>query len=117
MLDLKLTPSPEFDLEVSTGDLVLLDGAERVRQQLEIKLRLWVEEWFLDTEFGTPYLQRILGKQLTLSGAVVALRKSIMEVDGVREILSFIYQFNNAERKLNVTFSVNTPYGVVESSV
>ena len=70
------------DLLVTGIDLMLVDGAEQVRQQLLIKLKLWRGEWFLDTEFGTPYLQQILGKQLTMSGAIVALRKSILEVQG-----------------------------------
>lgn len=114
MLDLLLTS--DHDLDTSAQDLTLVAGAERVRQQLLIKLKLWVGEWFLDTEFGTPYLQKILGKQLTLSGALVALRKSIMEVESVRQITSFNYQFSNATRELKVVFAADTPYGLIEVS-
>jgi hypothetical protein len=73
-------------------------------------------EWFLDTEFGTPYLQQILGKQLTLSGALAALRKSILEVDGVNQILEFNYNFSNHTRLLTVNFTVKTRYGQIEVS-
>lgn len=112
MLDIAL--SSNHDLDTSSLDLKLVDKAEQVRQQLLIKLKLWRGEWFLDTEFGTPYLQQILGKQLTLSGALAALRKSILEVEGVRQILSFSYKFNNSTRKLEVEFTADTPYGIVE---
>ena len=112
MLDIAL--SSNHDLDTSSLDLKLVDKAEQVRQQLLIKLKLWRGEWFLDTEFGTPYLQQILGKQLTLSGALAALRKSILEVGGVRQILSFSYKFNNSTRKLEVEFTADTPYGIVE---
>lgn len=112
MLDITLTEA--HDLDVSLGDLLLVDGAEQVRQQLIIKLKLWTGEWFLDTEFGTPYLQSILGKQLTLSGAIVAIRKSILEVPGVRQITAFAYRFDNATRELSVVFSADTPFGIVE---
>lgn len=112
MLDIAL--SSNHDLDTSSLDLKLVDKAEQVRQQLLIKLKLWRGEWFLDTEFGTPYLQQILGKQLTLSGALAALRKSILEVEGVQQILSFSYKFNNSTRKLEVEFTANTPYGIVE---
>lgn len=112
MLDIALTTS--HDLDTSSLDLKLVDQAEQVRQQLVIKLKLWRGEWFLDTEFGTPYLQQILGKQLTLSGALAALRKSILEVEGVRQILSFSYSFSNSTRKLTVDFTADTPYGIVE---
>lgn len=112
MLDIAL--SSNHDLDTSSLDLKLVDKAAQVRQQLLIKLKLWRGEWFLDTEFGTPYLQQILGKQLTLSGALAALRKSILEVEGVRQILSFSYKFNNSTRKLEVEFTADTPYGIVE---
>ena len=114
MLDLALDTN--HDLMVTGIDLVLVDGAEQVRQQLLIKLKLWQGEWFLDTEFGTPYLQQILGKQLTMSGAIVALRKSILEVQGVTQIMSFDYQFDRANRTIKVQFTVNTPHGIVEVS-
>lgn len=112
MLDIALTAS--HDLDTSSLDLKLVDQAEQMRQQLVIKLKLWRGEWFLDTEFGTPYLQQILGKQLTLSGALASLRKSILEVEGVRQILSFSYSFSNSTRKLTVDFTADTPYGIVE---
>jgi len=102
------------DLDTSTLDLHLLDGAEQVRQQLLIKLKLWVGEWFLDTEFGTPYLQSILGKQLTLSGALTALRKSILEVEGVRSIQTFTFNHQTAQRTLSVNFTADTAFGLVE---
>lgn len=112
MLDIQLNNS--HDVETSSLDLALVDQAEQVRQQLLIKLKLWTGEWFLDTEFGTPYLQQILGKQLTLSGSLTAIRKSILEVSGVRQILAFDYTFSNSTRKLTVDFTVDTPFGIVE---
>jgi len=114
MLDLALTAA--HDLDTSNLDLRLIDRAERVRQQLLIKLRLWRGEWFLDTEFGTPYLQAVLGKQLTLSGAVAALRQSILEVEGVRSLLRLDYNFNARQRTLSIDFTADTPYGLVELS-
>lgn len=112
MLDLALTR--EHDLDVSTLDLRLVSGADRVRQQLTIKLRLLTGEWFLDAEFGTPYLQEILGKKLTMSGALAALKKSILEVKDVIQITSFNHQFDNKTRILKVQFVVLTPFGEVE---
>jgi hypothetical protein len=112
MLDIKLTS--QHDIDTSGLDLNLIGLAEQVRQQLLIKLRLWRGEWFLNTDFGTPYLQEILGKQLTLSGAIAALQKSILEVTDVRRIITFTYAFSNATRKLTVNFVADTPYGIIE---
>lgn len=101
------------DLLISNGDLRIVAGAERVRQNLEIKLKLWRGEWFLDEDFGTPYLQSILGKQLTLSGAIAAIKNSIREVSDVKQITEFTYNFIRSERRLTVEFTCDTDYGLI----
>lgn len=110
MIDLALDPLTH-DVLIQDNDLVFLDGAERVRQHIDVKLRLFAGEWFLDTEFGTPYLASILGKQISLAAAVAALKASILEVDGVQTITRFDYTFNRSARDLDVSFDVLTPFG------
>ena len=111
MNDLLLDDS--HDLDISSGDLKIVTGAARVKQNLLIKLKLWRGEWFLDTEFGTPYLDGVLGKQLSLSGAVAALKQSILEVNDVNAITNFTYQFNRQTRQLDVQFECQTNQGLV----
>lgn len=101
------------DLAIDELNLSIVNGADRVRQQLGIKLGLWTEEWFLDTEFGTPYLESILGKQLSVNGGVAALKKSIMEVNDVDKIDSFSYIFDRPTRKLTSNFDCSTKFGIV----
>lgn len=113
-MDIELDDS--HDLLVENFDLVLVDQVERVRQQIEIKLKLWRGEWFLDTEFGTPYLQEILGKQVSLSGAITALQTSVLEVQNVRKFLNFTYDFNQRERTFTVDFTVDSTFGPIEVS-
>lgn len=110
--DLALDPLTG-DLSVVNLDLFVIQGADRVRQQLTVKLNLWTTEWFLDTEFGTPYLEEILGKQVSLAGAVAALKRSIMEVDDVEKITSFNTSFSRQTRKLTVVFECMTPFGLI----
>lgn len=112
MNDLALDPITH-DLVVDNVDLFVIQGADRVRQQLVIKLRLWRQEWFIDTEFGTPYLERILGKQITLGGAVAAIKESILEVADVQQITRFEYNFDRKERRLKVDFDALTPFGLI----
>lgn len=112
MNDLALDPLTG-DLAVENIDLFVVKGADRVHQQLVVKLRLWVGEWFLDTEFGTPYLERILGKQITLGGAIAALKQSILEVNDVQQITRFDYNFDRRERRLVVDFEASTPFGLI----
>ena len=115
MNDIALDPITN-DLDIQGLDLYLMQGADVVRQQLVIKLNLWTGSWFLDTEFGTPYLQDILGKRITLGGAIAAIKTSILEVDNVQKIDDFSYIFDRAQRKLVVNFIVSTPFGLVRIS-
>jgi len=112
MNDLSLDPVTH-DLLITGLDLSVIKGADRVRQNVLIKLRLWQSEWFLDTEFGTPYIDQILGKQVSLGGAVAALKKSILEVNDVASITSFSYEFSRQTRSLTVDFVCSTPYGLI----
>lgn len=114
MKDFKLTSAGELDL--STNDIQFFDGVQALRQQIEIKLSLFAGEWFLDTEFGTPYFQKILGKQLTLSGAIAAIRASVMEIEEVTQIKNINYTFSSKERKLSVTLDIESVYGAFEVS-
>ena len=45
------------DLVLRDGDVLLIDNAERVAQQILITLRFWLGEWFLNTKDGIPYLE------------------------------------------------------------
>lgn len=119
LIDIKIE-NGRFVLD-STGDFVFVRGAERVRQQLEFNLSLWRGDWFLDTDFGTPYRTDILGKigsnRLTLDAAIASLRKQILSVEGVESILSLTYSYDKTTRKLGVSFDVSTPYGIVKFSI
>lgn len=112
MNDLALNPITN-DLLITGLDLSVIKGADRVRQNVLIKLKLWAGEWFLDTEFGTPYIEQVLGKQISLAGAVAALKKSILEVNDVDRITSFKYSFDRVARSLSVDFECATKYGLI----
>lgn len=115
MNDLALDPITG-DLALDGLNLFVVTGADAVRQQLDIKLSLWTGSWFLDTEFGTPYLESILGKRVTLNGAVAALKTAIMEIEDVSQITKFNYSFGRKDRKLNVQFECQTPYGLIKAT-
>ncbi len=106
------------DLVFTLGlDLILIDNAERVAQQIKITLLAWLGEWFLDTSFGTPYLEYILVKGPDRGVIESVLRAQITSVPDVQGVTSLTLQIDNLLRTLKVTFEANTLLGQVNDSV
>lgn len=94
------------------GDLLLVDEARRVAQQVKVTLLAFRGEWFMDTSFGVPYLEDILVKNPRPSIMNAVLRAAILAVPGVNRIKSLRLDFDRARRALTVTFNADTPYGL-----
>lgn len=101
------------DLVIKNNDLILIDNAERVAQQVLITLRFWLGEWFLDTREGVPYLEYILVKNPNMSHIKQILTEKIKSVDGVNSIVSLDFDFRRITRELYVDFEVDTDYGLI----
>jgi len=101
------------DLLIKYLDLMLIDNAERVAQQILISLRFWYGEWFLDTEQGVPYLEYILIKNPNINHIRQILRETISSVEGVVSIEKLELDYNPTERNLLVEYAVTTNYGLL----
>lgn len=101
------------DLVVNNGDLLLIDAAERVAQQILITLRFWLGEWFLDTRDGVPYLEYILIKNPNENHIRQILTEKITSVDGVTAVTAMDLAMNSKQRILAVTYTVQTEYGLL----
>lgn len=97
------------DLAVVGGQLQVIDGADAVRQALELRLSIWQGEWFADATVGVPYL-RFLGVPGALPLAESLLRRAILSCPGVASLDRFSIALN-AERHATVTFAVTTTAG------
>jgi hypothetical protein len=101
------------DLVLEDGDLMLIDDAERVAQQIAISLRFWAGEWFLNTTDGVPYLEYILVKNPNLAHVQQVLTETIEGVTGVQAVTSMNVQFDRRGRTLAVDYSATTDYGLI----
>jgi hypothetical protein len=86
------------------------DEPEMVAQNILTRLRLFTREWFLDTREGTPYREEVLGKH-TRDTYANALRRRIIQTNGVLSLDSFDYAFNGETRTVDVRAEVTTIYG------
>jgi hypothetical protein len=101
------------DLIVQGGDLMIVDNAERVAQQVLITLREWFGEWFLKTSDGIPYLEYILVKTPNEAHIRQILTQAIESVEGVRDVTELDFTFNHVLRTLAVAYEIDTDYGLI----
>ena len=102
-----------WDLVFHNNDLMMIDNAERIGQQIKITLQFWFKEWFLDTTKGIPYLQYICVKNPNLQHIRQIFRNAIMSVEGVDSVTELTLSVNAKERILSVTYTANTSAGLL----
>lgn len=113
--DIKLTA--DHDLLFNSGDIVLVDGAARIAQQIKVTLLTWYGEYFLDTTFGVPYLESIMVKAPNRADIEWILRQRILDVPGVDRVDAMSIQYDNQTRNMLVTFSATTQEGAVADTL
>jgi hypothetical protein len=86
------------------------DVPEAVAQSVQTRLLLWLGEWFLNIDEGTPYMLSILGKK-TKTEADAAIQDRILTTDGVVNIEEYESSINQDTRSMIVNATINTIYG------
>lgn len=104
------------DLIIQSGQLRLVeDGAEAV-QHVRTRLQFYLEEWFLDLQAGTPYFQQIFTKPANLANIEPIFKTRILGTPEVERLLEFSMDYEGGSvRKLTVSFSAETSYGVIDN--
>jgi len=96
------------DLTLTDGQFDSVTGLEALGQRVRDRLFTMRNEWFLDTEFGVPYLESILGqKPRSLVGISAILKTEIRLTLGTDATLSaFQVAFDSTTRELSVAFLI-----------
>src|SRR4051812_35959267 len=97
-------------------ELVMIDSADRVAQQIKINLLAFLGEWFLDTTFGVPYLESILVKNPRMPAIETILRKHIKSVPNDIKVDSLSLDWDRRTRNLYVNFQADTDLGPIQES-
>lgn len=104
------------DLDTSNNELTLTTGLQAIQQHLQVKLRMFLGEWFLNTSVGVPWFQDILVKQPNFVTIENALKTEILETVGVIELISFEFDFNSTTRVFTLDFRASTEEGIIDLS-
>lgn len=92
------------DLRISgTRIAKIATFGDAVRQAVQVELRWWLGEWFLDRSRGTPYLEKLIGKGVSRETVRAVLKAQIRKVPGVARVLSIDVAIDRTTRKCTVT--------------
>lgn len=103
MSDIKLDANGDLFLD-SSESLVLVEGSDAIAQQLSIRFKFALGEWFLDTRIGVPYFQEILVKSPNLTRVRGIYRQLILTTPGIESIEEFSLTLDTPTRTLSLSF-------------
>lgn len=94
------------DLDLTTNDIQLVDGVEAVRQELQIRYRFFVGEWFLDPTEGVPYIRDVLQKNPNEAQVRALLTEVARSTPGVESVDAISLDLDTATRTLTVSLDL-----------
>lgn len=113
MNDLALDPTTG-DLLIVDFDLAIVSGVDQIAQNLAIRLRFILGEWYLNTLAGLPYYQYFFIKNPNQIQVETFLKDEISNTTGVIQITSFSSAYDGQNRKFSVNFACQTIDGNLE---
>lgn len=114
-IDFKLTNG---DIVISPFDIVLnTKGAEAVAQRIDITLKTFKGEFFLNTDFGAPWFQTVLRKGVSKNLIDTQLKNIILGVEGVLQVFEYESTINPTLRDMTITFKARVDDSIVDASI
>jgi hypothetical protein len=111
MADFLLTTAGDLDL--STNDVQIIEDLEAIRQELQIRYRFFLREWFLNPEEGIPYVEHVLKKNASETQIRAILTDVALSTNGVSKVRSLNLDLDTATRTLTVTMEFGAVIGGV----
>ena len=103
---------PNGDLAISGGDLVPLTGIDAIRQQVEIRLRTFLGEWFLDPSVGVPYIQQVFSEKIPRVDLIRSIiRRAVMKTPGVLMADTVNVSLDTETRNLSIELDIKSTEG------
>ena len=116
----------DIRLDTLVGDLpftnsladIVTDKPTEIQQRLYIRLKTFLGEWYLNTNYGVPYFQQILGKNKKKATVDAIIQSEVLEDTDVLELVEFNSQLT-PDRVYSVNFKVklSNTVGVVPVTI
>lgn len=110
------TRALDDDGDIVTSGEVWIYGVYAVAQTIRTRLMLYMGENWRDASDGTPWIQKILGKNNNKNNILskqAILKKRILETDYVLSIPSWSYDFDYSTRTMSITATIVTEFGTI----
>ena len=96
----------DLAIDWATGDLSVpirfVEGVDAIVQNLRIRLRFMLGEWFLDQRLGIPYIEQIFVSSPDVPLVDALLKRAILTTPGIAAVPVFQSRFESAERRYYV---------------
>lgn len=110
MIDIALDPITN-DLVFEDFDFDLVDDTRQIMQNLAIRLRFVLGEWYLDITAGVPYFEVFFIKAPNQIQIESILKEEIVNTRGIVELTSFESDFDTRNRVFSVKFGARSISG------
>lgn len=107
MTDIRLDPQTnDLDLLNNTDIQLTKTSVDGLAQRLRIKLKMFINTYFMDMDFGIPYYEQVFVKGATKKLLDAIFKKAIFDTPDVSAVLSYRSQFDRANRQYLPQFTV-----------
>ena len=103
MSDFNITA--QGDLQLIGHQINLVSGTDAIAQQIQIRCKFFLGEFFLNQQLGIPYYREILIKNPNLAVIRDIFRQAIEGVPGIDRVVDLDATIDNATRTLRLSFS------------
>jgi hypothetical protein len=113
MRDFAIDPQGNSFLRTNKGFRLTEDRLEYLAQKVRCAISLFLGEWYLNVNLGVPYIPEFGDKNQHRPLMESVMQERILDVEGVKRLLSFETVFDQKTRTLGVSFVAETDAGTL----
>ena len=114
-MDIKLDSTGDVSFESGASSVTSI-GAEDLAQRLQIRLRTFQGEWFMDNTLGIDWWGRVFGKNRSKAAVDALVQAEILKEPDALQITSYTSSITS-DRKFTCSFRVRTEEGAISAPV
>jgi hypothetical protein len=103
------------DIFLAKGSFAVVTEAAQTIQHVRTRLLFYLEEWKFDLSAGTPWFQEVFIKPANMAEIETIIKSRILNTPDVLQLNSFAMAFDARTRQLDVVFSAETTFGVIDN--